>query len=786
MEFCKALFDRGAFHKVIDEKLRDRKIVYVSAHAGWGKTIALRQWARARGNALFISAPDLLTSPNKLKRPSVLVIDDLQELTEGEMQKWLMPMLTEPSSRQYILISRAELPSLLRPFSLTGQLATLAQNSLCLSRDAVDSYLAAVDYPYSVENALFIEKESKGYPVAVDCLAEFLKAGAPCTELTARKAKQDVFDYLEQVAFNRFSREAQSFLFKIAQFSEFTLRMAEMISGENDIIQVLDEIMHRGKCIFATAPQSYAIPPLFHHFLIYYQKRKCSKGMIDNMWRRAGLYYELCDDIPKALHCFQQVHDWDKLMELLIRHTRRPPYTTYFLELKEYYLALPTALIEKSPELMCSISMIHSMCLQEKESEYWYDRLECFYRTRGGNDPERKMAMERLAFLRICLPHRGSGKIAQTILDAVKLLQSEAQSIQSISATSGMPSLMHGAKDFCHWSKRDEQLYLVFKKPLELLLGKAGVGIADAGLAESKLERCALKDMTDVVIHAASAMNQAELGGTLDVYFAAVASLVRLSIMRGDTTSARRNLDGLEQKAKTEGNARLAANVRAFCTRLLLLEGKTVEVSRWMKEAAPDEVGKFQFLDRYQYMVKARCYLLQGEELAAATLLTRLIPYFERGEQRYCLMEARMLLGIAQYRMGQDGWDVPLKQALEGMERYRFLRLPAEEGAALLPLLSETKSERNHSYEQSMVREVKRYAQMYPDYLKPPNLPVHSLTHAEKQVLRLLVRGIKNTEIAQELGVSMRTIKFHTTNIYAKLNVKSRASAIAASRKLFE
>lgn len=786
MEFCKVLFDRSAFHKAIDEKLRDRKIVYVSAHAGWGKTIALKQWARARGNAQFISAPDLLASPNNQRRPSILVIDDLQELTEGEMQKYLMPMLTEPSGRQYILVSRAELPSLLRPFSLTGQLATLAQNSLCLSRDAVDSYLAAAGCPYSVENTLFIEKESKGYPVAVDCLAEFLKAGAPATELTARQAKQDVFDYLEQVAFNRFSREAQSFLLKIAQFSEFTLRMAEMISGENGIIQVLDEIMRRGKCIFTTAPQSYAIPPLFHHFLIYYQKRKCSEGMIDSIWRRAGLYYELCDDIPKALHCYQQVHDWDKLMELLIRHTRRPPYTTYFLELKEYYLALPTALIEKSPELMCSVSMIHSMCLQEKESEYWYDRLECFYRTRSRSDPERRMAMERLAFLRIGLPHRGSGKIAQTLLDAVKLLQSEAQPIQSISATSGMPSLMHGAKDFCHWSKRDEQLYRVFKKPLEFLLGKAGVGVADAGLAESKLERCALKDMTDVVIHAASAMNQAELGGTLDVYFAAVATIVRLSIMRGDTASARRNLEGLEQKAKAEGNARLAANVRAFSARLLLLEGKTAEVSRWMKEAAPDEVGKFQFLDRYQYMVKARCYLLQGEELAAVALLTRMIPYFERGEQRYCLMEARMLLGIAQHRMGQDGWDVPLKQALEGMARYGFLRLPAEEGAALLPLLAEAKAERNGSYGQSMVREVKRYAQMYPDYLKPPSLPVQSLTHAEKQVLRLLVRGIKNTEIAQELGVSMRTVKFHTTNIYAKLNVKSRASAIAVSRKLFE
>ena len=133
---------------------------------------------------------------------------------------------------------------------------------------------------------------------------------------------------------------------------------------------------------------------------------------------------------------------------------------------------------------MCSLCMIHSMCLQETESEYWYGKLEGFYRSRSKNDPERKTAMERLAFWRIGLPHRGSKRIATTILDVLKLIQSEDQPIQCISASSGMPSLMHGAKDFCQWSKRGAQLYRAFKKPLELLLGKAGIGVADAGLAE--------------------------------------------------------------------------------------------------------------------------------------------------------------------------------------------------------------------------------------------------------------------------------------------------------------
>ena len=145
-----------------------------------------------------------------------------------------------------------------------------------------------------------------------------------------------------------------------------------------------------------------------------------------------------------------------------------------------------------------------------------------------------------------------------------------------------------------------------------------------------------------------------------------------------------------------------------------------------------------------------------------------------------------MLLAIAQYRIRQDGWETPLQQALEAMEHYGFLRLPAEEGAALLPLLKDWNPEGQSAYVQAMIREVARYANLYPDYLQPPNLPTHPLTQTEKQVLRLLNQGLKNDEIAQNLHVSTRTVKFHTGNIFAKLGVKSRTEAIALSRKWFE
>jgi DNA-binding NarL/FixJ family response regulator len=54
-----------------------------------------------------------------------------------------------------------------------------------------------------------------------------------------------------------------------------------------------------------------------------------------------------------------------------------------------------------------------------------------------------------------------------------------------------------------------------------------------------------------------------------------------------------------------------------------------------------------------------------------------------------------------------------------------------------------------------------------------------SLTAREREVLQLLVRGLRNKEIAARLFVSERTVNFHLANIYAKLHVSGRTEALS-------
>lgn len=56
-----------------------------------------------------------------------------------------------------------------------------------------------------------------------------------------------------------------------------------------------------------------------------------------------------------------------------------------------------------------------------------------------------------------------------------------------------------------------------------------------------------------------------------------------------------------------------------------------------------------------------------------------------------------------------------------------------------------------------------------------PALPAHiHLTPRELDVIKGVVKGMSNKEIAHHLGMTIRTVKFHLDNIFSKLGVTSR------------
>ena len=58
------------------------------------------------------------------------------------------------------------------------------------------------------------------------------------------------------------------------------------------------------------------------------------------------------------------------------------------------------------------------------------------------------------------------------------------------------------------------------------------------------------------------------------------------------------------------------------------------------------------------------------------------------------------------------------------------------------------------------------------------------LSSREKEIANLIYQGLTNNEISEQTGITLRTVKAHTTSIYSKLNVKDRIGLVLLMKQL--
>ena len=770
--------------------LQQERVLFFSAPCGFGKTVLAEalldsmpgnSMDRYRIRRLNAGAADFAI-PSAAEDWDILLIDDLQLLQEERDLQTLCELIRTGAERRFVLLSRGAPPGSLMAFQYAGLMTVLEAEDLLFDQNDIRVLLQNCGITTTDNELAAIRQESIGYPLGVNIIARYMSGGRPFSKEIVAKGYREVFSYFEAAVYRRFDLPMRRFLLELAPFEQFDLEMARMVSGDPHAGDLLDWLLHNTSMLRCEDLHTFSFWPQFRTFLLWQMGREYTDEKRKAIFGRGGLYYELKEDYAHALACYTKGGDHSKVSDLLVRNAELHPGMGHYSEMENYYRSLPESEIAASPSLMQGMSMLCALAMDYEGSERWYRELREFWKRCEKQDAAGKQARGRLAWLDISLPQRGVDGLAATIPAVFTLLTNKELTLPSFSVTSALPSLMNGGKDFSEWSKKDDLLYKTMRIPVEAILGRDGVGLADCAIAESRFEKG--ENISGRMLSLIPKVNEIRQRGTPDMEFAVGGLLARSQLASGQSADARHTLVSLRAQFAERGLTRFLLNMDAMLCRMDLLNGELDSADAWYHEKAPRDPMHINVMKRYQYLTQAMVELADGRPDAARLTLAPLEAYVKNCARYIDSVHLHVLTAIALYRQKDDAWRDRLTQALETAAAYRFIRTISVYGTAVLPLLEELERVGSAKWHKQLMSEVRTQAAYYPNFLQPRLALSDTLTPMELQILHLVCADKSNAEIAEIMNIKLSTVKTHVSHILTKLDVKRRSAAKTAARKL--
>ncbi|HEU5384093.1 MAG TPA: LuxR C-terminal-related transcriptional regulator [Ktedonobacteraceae bacterium] len=187
------------------------------------------------------------------------------------------------------------------------------------------------------------------------------------------------------------------------------------------------------------------------------------------------------------------------------------------------------------------------------------------------------------------------------------------------------------------------------------------------------------------------------------------------------------------------------------------------------------------------HLLTARLLLAQGEAASALPLLEQLLRRAQEGQHVLRVLEIQLLSALAHASLKQGGESrQQLTLVLAQARGEDFLRLFLDEGEPVITLLRELLPSLTEKPLRAFAQRILRaFAHPFAPPVSTQDSPLlEPLSVQEQRVLTLLIAGRSNPEIAEELIISINTVKGHVKNLYRKLDVNNRVEAGAAARHL--
>jgi LuxR family transcriptional regulator, maltose regulon positive regulatory protein len=264
--------------------------------------------------------------------------------------------------------------------------------------------------------------------------------------------------------------------------------------------------------------------------------------------------------------------------------------------------------------------------------------------------------------------------------------------------------------------------------------------------------------------------------------------LARLKLTRGDVAGADAVLEDADQFARQHNFMHWIPEVAAAQVLSMIRQGNL---------ATATHLAQMHELPISQ----ARVYLAQGDPPAALAVLEPLRKQMEAKRWADELLKVMVLQTIALHALGEKDKAVQLlRETLALAEPGSYVRIFVDEGEAMQLLIEKQSRNRDHpmsGYAEKLLAAFTQpgaapksatpalhQAQRGASVIHQNSDMIEPLSERELEVLKLLRSELSGPEIAQQLIVSLHTLRTHTNNIYNKLGVNNRRAAVRRAEEL--
>jgi LuxR family transcriptional regulator, maltose regulon positive regulatory protein len=788
-----------------------------------------------RACTLLINA--LMNSPHKI----ILVLDDYHVIRESAIHAAMVYLLEHlPPQLHVIVLSREDPPFPLGKLRASGGLCELRVDDLRFTASETAQFLREVmELPIRETDAAALGARTEGWIVGLKLAALSMPRTDPSEFIAAfGGSNAAVLDYLTAEVLARQPRSIQTFLVRTSVLDRLSGSLCAAVMGDRwseDKAQALLERVERRNLFLVPLEEQrcYRYHRIFAD-LLRARLRQTDPGLARDLHCRASGWYETRGYAPAAIRHALAAPDIERAMNLIEQHGMTVFQLGQIRTILDWFRLLPPEAVSRRPLL----SIIHAYAL------HGTDQLDAAERCldaaapqlRPDLSPEEVARIEgHVAFIQgLIAGSRGELSRSIALADqAANLLPSSDPMRVFTRVWAGRAYLVNGnvtveseravatAVELARAAGAPVPLRvsLVHRARVHMLqgrLGRAAAVFAEAekplgpGVALGKPAYCfgraqllrQRNDLDGAERFLAEGM-RAIAEGTVVMPYNAVAGYITLALVRQARRDDRGAIAAVDALVALAGERQFDASVltEAGATRahLWLMQGNLVAAAYWADTSGLGANDEVCFLLEHPHLVLARVLIAQRGD-TARPLLDRLLADAEGHGRFGSAIEILALRAQVHRSRGQAAEALhDLERALAIGEPEGYVRVFVDEGAPMATLLRRARA--RGVAPDYCARLLEAFspgidtgslavagAAALPSFplsvpaVRDGSISLEPLSARERDVVRLVVAGASNREIADRLFVATNTVKKHIHNIFGKFDLKSRAQLIVRLR----